>query len=161
MAAAPGGARVDPEGCRLSEQLCFAFYSANLALGRACKPVLDRLGLTFTQTIAIIALSEAGPLTVGELGERLFLQSNTLTPLLKRLETMGYVRRRRSLTDERQVRVELTEAGRRLPVDALGEEIAGQAGLPAADAPALRQLIVMVRDQLLHGSALSRRRPRS
>ena len=77
-----------PANRNLSQFLCFAVYSANLAFGKAYKPVLDQLGLTYTQYITIIALSEEDDQTVGRLGEKLFLESNTLTPILKKLEAM-------------------------------------------------------------------------
>ncbi|MDK1489722.1 MarR family transcriptional regulator [Sinorhizobium sp. 7-81] len=102
------------KGPKLSNFLCFAIYSANLAFGRAYKPILDGLGLTYTQYIALQALSEEDDQTVRELGEKLFLESNTLTPILKKLESIGYIRRRRDPDDERQVRVTLTPAGRQL-----------------------------------------------
>src|ERR1700758_4072727 len=99
---------------KLSDFLCFAVYSANLAFGKAYKPILEELGLTYTQYITIIALWEEDNQTVSGLGEKLFLESNTLTPILKKLEGMGYLRRQRDPTDERQVLVSLTEAGRHL-----------------------------------------------
>ena len=99
---------------RLADFLCFAVYSANLAYGRAYKAILEELGLTYTQYIAIVALWEEDNQTVSSLGEKLFLESNTLTPILKKLETMGYLRRQRDAADERQVLVSLTDAGRRL-----------------------------------------------
>src|ERR1019366_912607 len=77
------------KGPKLSKFLCFAVYSANLACGRAYKPILDAVGLTYTQYIAMVALSEADEQTVSELGEKLFLESNTLTPILKKLEQTG------------------------------------------------------------------------
>ena len=106
--------KADTKGRKLSSFLCFAVYSANLAFGRAYKPILDAYGLTYTQYIAMIALSEADEQTVSELGEKLFLESNTLTPILKKLEQSGYISRTRDPADERQVRVSLTAAGRRL-----------------------------------------------
>ena len=72
---------------KLSNFLCFAIYSANLAFGRAYKPILDKLGLTYTQYVAMVALTEQDDQTVGALGEKLFLESNTLTPILKKLES--------------------------------------------------------------------------
>jgi MarR family transcriptional regulator, organic hydroperoxide resistance regulator len=99
---------------QLGEFLCFAIYSASHAFNRVYQPLLKDLGLTYSQFIAMILLWEQDGQTVGELGQRLFLQSNTLTPMLKRLETLGYVKRRRSTADERQVRIHLTEAGRKL-----------------------------------------------
>jgi DNA-binding MarR family transcriptional regulator len=99
---------------KLGDFLCFAVYSANLAFGRAYRPILDKLGLTYTQYVTLVALSEADDQTVGELGDKLFLESNTLTPILKKLEQLGLVDRRRDPADERQVRVNLTAAGRTL-----------------------------------------------
>src|SRR3569623_3564194 len=99
---------------KLADFLCFAIYSANLAYGRAYKPILDALGLTYTQWIAIVSLWEEDGQTVSALGQKLFLESNTLTPILKKLEAMGYVKRRRNPKDERLVCVSLTESGRRL-----------------------------------------------
>ena len=97
-----------------AEYLCFAIYSANLAYGRAYKQGLAELGLTYPQWIAIVVLGEEGEQTVSQLGDRMFLESNTLTPMLKKLEAVGYLRRQRDPADERQVRVSLTDAGRRL-----------------------------------------------
>lgn len=99
---------------RLDDFVCFAIYSANGAFNRAYKPLLDEIGLTYPQYVTMIALWEEDGRTVGQLGERLFLESNTLTPLLKRLEAAGLLRRERDPRDERQVRVRLTEAGRAL-----------------------------------------------
>ncbi|MFC3674590.1 MarR family winged helix-turn-helix transcriptional regulator [Ferrovibrio xuzhouensis] len=96
---------------QLDNQLCFAIYSAGLAFNRLYKPLLDAMGLTYPQYLVMLALWEQDGQTVGELGERLFLESSTLTPLLKRLETAGYVTRRRNPDDERQVRIALTKAG--------------------------------------------------
>ncbi len=94
--------------------LCFAIYSATHAFNRVYQPLLGDLGLTYPQFIALILLWEEDDQTVGELGQKLFLQSNTLTPMLKRLETLGYVTRRRDSEDERQVRINLTEEGQKL-----------------------------------------------
>lgn len=98
---------------RLADFMCFAIYSANLAYGKAYKTILDKKGITYTQYIAIVALSEQDQQTVSSLGEKLFLESNTLTPILKKLESLGYVTRQRDPNDERQVVVSLTDAGRR------------------------------------------------
>ncbi len=94
--------------------LCFAIYSAGHALNRAYKPLLDPMGLTYPQYLVLLLLWETDDLTAKELGRRLFLDSGTLTPLLKRLERAGLVRRARDPQDERQVRVRLTERGRDL-----------------------------------------------
>jgi DNA-binding MarR family transcriptional regulator len=98
----------------LREFLCFSIYSASHAFNRVYQPLLKDLGLTYPQFIAMILLWERDGQTVGELGQQLFLQSNTLTPMLKRLETLGYIKRSRDSADERQVRINLTEAGRKL-----------------------------------------------
>jgi len=98
----------------LGEFLCFSVYSASHAFNRAYQPLLKDLGLTYPQFIAMILLWEQDGQTVGELGHKLFLQSNTLTPMLKRLETLGYIKRSRDSADERQVRINVTEAGRKL-----------------------------------------------
>src|SRR3569623_3828263 len=98
----------------LGDFLCFAIHSAILAFGRAYRKGLEDLGLTYPQWIAIVALWEQDGQTVSELGEKMFLESNTLTPVLKKLETMGYLRRQRDPADERQVRIRLTDAGSQL-----------------------------------------------
>jgi DNA-binding MarR family transcriptional regulator len=98
----------------LGDFLCFAIYSAGHAFNRVYQPLLRELNLAYPQFIALVLLWGGDGQTVGELGEKLFLQSNTLTPMLKRLETLGYVKRSRDSADERQVRISLTEAGRRL-----------------------------------------------
>jgi DNA-binding MarR family transcriptional regulator len=99
---------------KLDDFLCFAIYSTNLAVNRVYKPLLDQLGLTYPQYIVLIALYDEDNQTVGGLGDKLFLDSSTLTPLLKRLEAMGHLTRKRDPEDERQVRVRLTPEGRRL-----------------------------------------------
>ena len=99
---------------RLDHQVCFALYSASLAMTKLYKPLLDALGLTYPQYVALLALWERDGLTVSELGERLFLDSGTLTPLLKRLEAAGLVARLRDVQDERCVRITLTPQGRAL-----------------------------------------------
>ncbi|MBL8591951.1 MAG: MarR family transcriptional regulator [Devosia sp.] len=98
----------------LADFMCFAVYSANLAYSRVYKPVLEELGLTYPQYIAIVALWEQDDQTVKGLSDRLFLEPSTVTPMLKRLEAMGYVTRTRGTEDERMVFVRLTEAGRQL-----------------------------------------------
>jgi DNA-binding MarR family transcriptional regulator len=98
----------------LGEFLCFAIYSASHAFNRVYQPLLRELDLTYPQFIAMVLLWERDGQTVGELGQNLFLQSNTLTPMLKRLETLGYVKRSRDPADERQVRINLTDAGRKV-----------------------------------------------
>jgi DNA-binding MarR family transcriptional regulator len=99
---------------KLDDFLCFAVYAAGHAFNRVYQPLLKALNLTYPQFIAMIVLWEADGQTVGALGQKLSLQSNTLTPMLKRLEALGYIRRRRDPGDERQVCVHLTETGRSL-----------------------------------------------
>lgn len=139
----------DPGVRKLADFLCFSIYSANLALGKAYKPLLDELGLTYTQYIAIIALWEEDNQTVGSLGEKLFLESNTLTPILKKLESMGYMRRQRDPEDERQVRVSLTEAGYALREKALNRGVLAATGLEAEEAAQAQAMIASIRDNLL------------
>jgi DNA-binding MarR family transcriptional regulator len=134
---------------RLADFLCFAIYSANLAYGRAYKPILEELGLTYTQYITIVALWEEDEPTVSALGEKLFLESNTLTPILKKLEELGYLRRQRDPADERQVRVSLTSAGRRLREKALEKSLVKESGLAPKDFVKLQQAVVTLRDNLV------------
>lgn len=98
----------------LDQQLCFALYSTMLGVQKVYRTLLKELGLTYAQYLVMLVLWERNELTVSEIGERLFLDSPTLTPLLKRMEVAGFVARNRSGTDERQVIVSLTIAGKRL-----------------------------------------------
>ncbi|HUA81932.1 MAG TPA: MarR family transcriptional regulator [Dyella sp.] len=102
--------RTDPS-LLLDEQLCFALYAASRRMTAAYRPLLDALGLTYPQYLVMLVLWERDALTVRELGERLQLDSGTLTPLLKRLEQAGLVGRRRRQSDEREVEITLTQAG--------------------------------------------------
>jgi DNA-binding MarR family transcriptional regulator len=139
----------DPTAARLGDFLCFAVYSANLAYGRAYKPILEALGLTsYTQFIAIVALWEEDDQTVHGLGEKLFLESNTLTPILKKLEQLGYVTRRRDTADERVVRVGLTPAGRELRERAFNLTLVKASGL-GDDLPTVQKQVVKLRNNLL------------
>jgi len=108
------------DALKLGNQLCFAVYAAAHALNKTYKPLLEPLELTYPQYLVMLVLWERDGLTVKEIGERLFLDSGTLTPLLKRLEAAGRVRRTRDSEDERQVRITLTEAGRTLKQQAAG-----------------------------------------
>lgn len=138
-----------PRDRKLSDFLCFAIYSANLAFGRAYKPILEQLGLTYTQYITIIALWEEDDQTVSGLGEKLFLESNTLTPILKKLEGMGYLGRQRDPADERQVRVRLTDAGRRLREKGLGLNLQEATGLSPEEFPKMQAAVATLRDNLI------------
>jgi DNA-binding MarR family transcriptional regulator len=154
MALAKQNRPADPsEAQNLDDFLCFAIYSANLAVNRLNKPVLDELGLTYLQYIVLVALYEHDDQTVGGLGDKLFLDSSTLTPLLKRLETMGHLTRQRDPEDERQVRVRLTPQGRSMRERALAfrSGLAKAMGLSAADFQHLRQELVKLRANLSDG----------
>lgn len=134
----------------IAEMICFSLYSATHAMQHAYKPLLEALGLTYPQYLALVALWGANGQTVGQLGQVLQLESNTLTPLLKRLEAQGLVARARDAKDERQVRVSLTDAGREMQVRAA--EIPGcilqKSGLSLASLTALRDQVNALRDQL-------------
>ncbi|WP_288790437.1 MarR family transcriptional regulator [uncultured Enterobacter sp.] len=103
----------------LDNQLCFALYSANLALNKLYRQLLAPLNLTYPQYLVMLVLWEQDDITVSDIGERLFLDSATLTPLLKRLESAGLISRQRSRQDERQVAVTLSDAGRDLQQQAV------------------------------------------
>jgi DNA-binding MarR family transcriptional regulator len=105
---------------RLDGQLCFVLHAASRALTQAYAPLLEPLGLTYPQYVTMLALWEEDGATIGRIGQRLFLDSGTVTPLVKRLAAMGLVERRRSQADERVVHVHLTPAGRRLRTQAEG-----------------------------------------
>jgi DNA-binding MarR family transcriptional regulator len=141
--------QLTPGALPLSDYLCFAVYSANLAFGKAYKPILEELGLTYTQYITIIAMWEEDHQTVSGLGEKLFLESNTLTPILKKLEAMGYLERLRDPEDERQVRVSLTKTGRRLREKALKMSLTEATGLAPDEFERVQKAIVMLRNNLI------------
>lgn len=103
---------------KLDNQLCFALYSASLAMTKLYKPLLKALGLTYPQYLAMLVLWERDGQMVSELGDRLSLDSGTLTPLLKRMETAGWISRQRDAQDERRVFITLTPAGRTLKAEA-------------------------------------------
>jgi DNA-binding MarR family transcriptional regulator len=138
-----------PPNLMLSDYLCFAIYSTNLAFGKAYKPILEELGLTYTQYITIIALWETDNQTVSGLGEKLFLESNTLTPILKKLEVMGYLERQRDPEDERQVRICLTKSGRRLREKALKMDLVEATGLAPDEFAKMQKAIVTLRNNLI------------
>lgn len=138
-----------PAAPKLADFLCFAIYSANLAYGKAYKPILEALGLTYTQYITIVALWEDDHQTVSGLGEKLFLESNTLTPILKKLEEMGYLRRQRDPKDERQVMISLTDAGRRLREKGLGMNLIKESGLTPEEFKIMQKGVVNLRNNLV------------
>jgi DNA-binding MarR family transcriptional regulator len=150
MALAEKKPPVDVEVPKLDDFLCFAMYSANLAFNRVYKPVLDELGLTYPQYIVLVALYEQDDQTVSGLGDKLFLDSSTLTPLLKRMEAMGHLTRQRNPQDEREVRLRLTPQGRsvREKVARSRGELLKATGLGAADSRRLREELVKLRANL-------------
>jgi DNA-binding MarR family transcriptional regulator len=140
--------KADP--LRLDSMLCFAVYAAGHAFTRFYKPRLDALGITYPQYLVFMVLWEADGITVKALGDRLFLDSGTITPLVKRLEARGLLRRQRDDEDERQVRIFLTPEGRGLRAKALAVPLAvGEAlGGEAADGDALRESLHLLRQRL-------------
>lgn len=148
-AAAPERAP-DQAGLKLDEFVCFAIYSASHAINRVYKPVLDQLGLTYPQYLAMVLLWEKDGQTVGEIGERLRLESNTLTPLLKRLQAAGLLTRERDVEDERQVRIRLTAKGRELHAGAaaMRERLTSAARQDVEELMRLRGEVCALRDAL-------------
>ncbi len=140
----------DDRWLRLDHQLCFALYSSSLAMTKLYKPLLDPLGLTYPQYLAMLVLWESDGVTVSRLGERLTLDSGTLTPLLKRLESAGLVQRLRDSADERRVLLRLTRAGRALKKKAVGvpAAIACSAGCDLAELALLTSRLTDLRRQL-------------
>ncbi|TDV53662.1 MarR family winged helix-turn-helix transcriptional regulator [Actinophytocola oryzae] len=138
------------DGLELENQVCFALYSATRAVTQLYRPVLDALGLTYPQYLVMLVLWECGPVSVKRLGEELALDSGTLSPLLKRLEAHGCVRRERSTVDERSVLVHLTAAGAALRARACGVpcRIAGATGMPLVELDALRQNLVRLTESV-------------
>lgn len=134
---------------KLADFMCFAVYSANLAYGRAYKPILEALGITYTQWITVVALWEEDNQTVKSLGEKLFLESNTLTPMLKKLEELGYLRRQRDPGDERQVIVSLTEEGRRLRERGAQRTLVKATSMEPDEFATTQKSIVKLRNNLL------------
>ncbi len=138
----------------LESQFCFALYSTTLALGKTYAPVLAELRLTYPQYIVMLVLWQEDGLTVRALGEQLHLNSGTLTPMLKRMEQAGLVRRSRDKKDERLVRTELTQAGRDLRARAQGIpcRIAEIIGLPTEKLAQVKDELQGIRQSLEAGA---------
>jgi DNA-binding MarR family transcriptional regulator len=134
----------------LDEQLCFSLYSASMAVGRAYKPLLDAIGITYPQYLVLHALWEQDARTIGAIAERLALESSTVTPLVKRLEAAGHVTRQRNPDDERQVRVLLTDSGRALRqrCGCLAEELVARSGLSLDQLASLNRQVAALRSAL-------------
>ena len=137
---------------RLNRQLCFALYSASKAATAVYRPILEELGLTYPQYLVMLVLWESEPRSVRELGEELGLDSGTLSPLLKRLESLELVERRRSALDERRMEITLTDGGRNLSAKATGipQHLADAAKLSAAELEQLRETLDKL-TSALHG----------
>jgi len=135
---------------RLDHQLCFALYAASLSMTKLYKPLLDPLGLTYPQYLTMLVLWQGDGLTVSQIGERLALDSGTLTPLLKRLESAGLLQRLRDNTDERRVLLQLTPAGHALKARAVRvpQTIAAASGCGLGELSALTARLQSLRQQL-------------
>ncbi len=135
---------------RLEKQLCFAIYAASHAFTRAYRVLLEPLGLTYPQYLVLLVLWERDAMRVKEIGRKLQLDSGTLTPLLKRLEGIGFVRRVRDLEDERQVSIVLTAAGQALEARAasIPSDLHCMTGMPADEIITLTNAITKLRLQL-------------
>ena len=139
---------VDP--LLLGNQICFAVYSTAHAFNRVYKPLLDRLGLTYPQYLVMMVLWERDDVPLKDIGEKLFLDSGTLTPLLKRLEAQGLIRRTRSTEDERQVLIALTPKGRELREEAraVPQAILSNSACSVGELVAMKNELVSLRDRL-------------
>ena len=135
---------------QLDQQLCFALYSTSLAMTRLYKPLLNALGLTYPQYLALLVLWERDGLAVSALGDKLFLDSGTLTPLLKRMEAAGLITRRRAVNDERRVNITLTAQGQQLKLKAATVPacILAATQCPIAEVMALTQQLQALRQRL-------------
>ena len=140
---------------RLDKQLCFALYSASLAMTRLYKPLLGALGMTYPQYLVMLVLWEQDGLSVSALGERLLLDSGTLTPLLKRMESSGLLTRQRDAHDERRVYIRLSPAGREMKARAASIPgcILQAAQCPVPELVALTRQVQALRQRLVRGGA--------
>ena len=139
----------------LDNQLCFALYSTSLAMTRLYKPLLEALGITYPQYLVLLVLWEQDGLSVSELGNRLFLDSGTLTPLLKRMQAAGLVTRQRALDDERRVHIALTESSNLLKTQAaqIPGCILNAAQCPVPELVALTRQMQDLRERLRSNAA--------
>jgi DNA-binding MarR family transcriptional regulator len=135
----------------LNDLLCFSLYSTSLAMNKVYRKLLRKLDLTYPQYIVMVVLWERDGVTVSEIGSRMFLDSATLTPLLKRLEAAGLVSRNRSAADERQVMISLTDAGRamRAEASAIFEQVLCATACSVQELSVLKQQLDGLRDKLV------------
>ena len=138
-------------------QLCFALYSASLSMTKTYKPLLAKLKLTYPQYLVLLVLWEKDGLTVNSIGERLFSDSGTLTPLLKRLEKLGLIQRQRAIEDERRVIITLTEQGQLLKTQAadVHTHIACNTGCTLTELKELNSQLILLRTSLINKLATS------
>ncbi len=150
-----------PDWLRLDQQLCFALYSTSLAMTKLYKPLLEPLGLTYPQYLVLLVLWERDDVSVSSLGERLFLDSGTLTPLLKRMEAAGWITRTRAAEDERRVHVTLTDEGRALKRRArsVPYELAAASGCSTDELVALTRQLADLRGHLIDSHPRARPAP--
>jgi DNA-binding MarR family transcriptional regulator len=138
----------------LRDQLCFTLYATSMAVSRLYKPMLDRMGITYPQFLVLNVLGEQEAsedgLTVGAIADRLYLESSTVTPPIKRLAQTGLVTRKRGETDERQVRVHLTEAGRAIldQSNCLAEALLKRSGMTMDEIKPLNGVLQSLREAL-------------
>ncbi len=139
----------------LDRQLCFSLYGTSMAITRAYKPLLDALGLTYPQYLVLSVLWEEDGQTISAIASRLALESSTITPLVKRLEQAGFVERKRSAADERQVHVRLTQCGRdlRLKTGCLVERLLQRSGMTPEELIALNEQVQRLRDAISKSTA--------
>ena len=138
------------DALQLDQQLCFALYSTSLAMTKIYKPLLEALNITYPQYLVLLVLWEKEGISLKELAQRLHQDPGALTPVVKRLESEGLLQRRRDSQDERNLAIELTDAGRELKAKAVGVNAAiGMAcGMPVAELIELRQSLLGLRTRL-------------
>ncbi len=138
----------------LDSQLCFSIYSASIAIHRVYKPMLDELGVTYTQYLVLSTLWEQDGLTISAIGDRLALEPSTITPAVKRLESAGFLARRRSVTDERQVEVHLSPKGTELHArtGCLTETLLHRSGFTIPEMIDLNRKVQLLRDGMTKAS---------
>lgn len=139
---------------RLDNQLCFALYSTSLAMSKVYRKLLPKLGLTYSQYLVMMVLWEQNELTVSDIGERLFLDSATLTPLLKRMEAAELITRVRAVNDERQVIIALTKSGDALRVKAaeLQNEVFCATACNLDEVIAMKEQLIALRTKLANNA---------
>lgn len=152
--SAPSSAAQAFDPLALDNQFCFALYSASLAMTKTYKPFLDKIGLTYPQYLVMLVLWQQDDVLVKAIGEKLFLDSGTLTPLLKRLEASSLIERTRDELDERQVRITLTKEGRALKKKAqcIPHQVLCASGQPQEALEQLRSQLSAIRNDLANSN---------